>query len=355
MQIKYFFRIIETDTQSVVNIMKSRIIKTTLMVGLACLAIAIVFLTRMLFNMPVKNVMPITVPGPDVSSQPAILSSSIEVGNDSDTGTVKSRNPVKVSRYSTGSDMPTRKVPLTNDSLGKVVFLAGSASVVRRNGSTTLLSMNSDILRMDRIETGPASKLEIRFTDGTVVSQGEKSILVIEDCLYSPDESAQCNFVMRFSRGICRVVTGLIAEINPDRFKVRAKMATVGIRGCDLVFRSTPAINDVYVLDLGKAKSIEILSTANGSGVNNLDTGSEIDIDKSLKREIAVTDPLSLVSITEGKGPEQRTIGIEEARSLITETSRMTPARYELQQKSDGAILKIKPVKLPSDTAERSP
>ena len=326
--------------------MRSKIFKTILICSLFCLAIAITIMTKTLFNMPVTDVKPTATAKPAVNSEPTILGAEIEVGNEPSISTVPVRAPIKVSRYSTGNTQTNMTV--TPDRLGKVIFLAGSASVVSRNGSARLLTANSDIFRMDRIETGPVSKLEIRFSDGTVISQGERSVIVIEDCLYMPDNSSRCNFVLRFSRGICRVVTGFIAEINPDRFKVRAKMATVGIRGCDLIFRSTPTINDIYVLDLGSAKSVEIFTTSNGSSVNNLETGSELDLDSSLKSAITVTNPLLHLSISEGKGPEQHTIGMDEARSLITETSHMTPARYEIQQKADGAILKIKPVKSPA-------
>ena len=326
--------------------MKSKIIKAFLMCGITFLAIAIVVLVRTLFNSSVTELKPINNPNSDL--RPTILNSSIEVGNSPETNLVNAKSPVKVSRYSAGDTQSKTNISAIPDSVGKVIYLAGSASVVSRNGSSRLLSRDSHIFKMDRIEIGPASKLEIRFSDGTIVSQGEKSVIVIEECLYLPDEAERCNFVMRFSRGICRVATGLIAEINPNRFKIRVKMATVGIRGCDLIFRSTPTINDVYVLDLGKAKSVEIFTTSNGSSVNNLETGSELDLDNSVKRNITITDPLSHLSLLEGKGPEQNTIGMDEARSLITETSHMTPARYELQQKADGAILKIKPVKLPT-------
>jgi hypothetical protein len=198
---------------------------------------------------------------------------------------------------------------------------------------------------MDKIETGPKVKIEIKFTDGTVVSSGEKSTLLIEECLYASDSPTSCSFALRFSRGVCRVITGAIAQINPDRFKVRARMATIGIRGCDLVFNSTSVKDSIYVLDIGQAKSIEIDTSNNGSVINDLTSGRTIEIDAKAKRHISITEPQTAVTVTEGKGAEQHYIDMNESRDLISETSHLMPAHYEVQQKANGATLKITPVK----------
>jgi len=211
-----------------------------------------------------------------------------------------------------------------------------------------LLKINADICKMDKIETGANTKLEIKFIDDTVVSPGEKSTIIIEECLYSPANPAKCSFAFRFVRGVCRLLTGHIAHINPDNFKVKTKLATMGIRGCDLVFKNTPVKNSIYVLDVGQSKSIEVDTTVNGTDVIDINTGKELGVDPSVQRHISIKEPQTAVTVTEGQGAEQFSFGKDEERSLITETSHLTPARYELQQKANGATLRITPAAPPA-------
>lgn len=327
--------------------MKLKVSLVLLICGFAVFSGIAFYLTSNLFKMQVISGKPQAIEKKVTPVPKSLADAVIEVGTETDgKARAESRVPPRVSRYAPGQVLPSASVAPVQDTgapVGTVTHLTGVASVVDDAGTAHLLTMRADIFRMDRIETGPNTKLEIKLIDGTVVSQGERSVILIEECVYIPDNPTSCGFVMRFTRGLCRVVTGLITDVNPNRFKVKARMATVGIRGCDLVFKSTPDRNDIYVLDMGRSKSVEVLTTSDGSSVTDPDSGRELDVDNSKKQRITVNQPQNVVSIVRGRGPEEHNIGADEARSLISETSRMTPAHYELQQKSDGAVLKLSP------------
>jgi len=328
--------------------MKLKIMHVILVSGLVILIGIIIILTRALFSMSVPDsTSHKKSPVPAASRPQPVANALIEVGKDSfvnrDKDIAKSLPASAAGSSTTPGKSPAAAT--TSNPIGKVVHLAGTATVTSLTGAARIISLNADIFRGEKIETRSNTKLEIKLTDGTVLSQGENSIIAIDECVYDPSSAPRCSFIMRFMRGTCRVMTGLITDLNPDRFKVRAKMATVGIRGCDLVFKSTDARDDIYILDLGMSKAVTVEASSDGSQLMESDTGKTIPLDPEKKSEFNITEPQTVVSVTRGKGAEQRGIGPEESRGLITETSHLTPARYELQQKADGAVLKISPDK----------
>jgi hypothetical protein len=282
---------------------------------------------------------------------PSFTDSVIEVGNEFEKSTSsKTGLRPKISQHSSTQASKEYQLKRKVEPVGKITHLSGIASVTDQAGKARLLAVDNGILRMDKIETALNAKLEIKFNDGTVISQGEKSVIVIEECIFDAAKPAECCFVLRFVRGICRIVTGLITDINPQRFIVKSRMSTTRIHGCDLVFKSTLSRNDIYVLDMGRAKSINVETTSDGSPVIDTITGRYLPVDENRKSHISITEPQAVVSVVNGKEPEYRNIGMDEARGLITETSNLIPARYELQQKANGAILKIISGKTPDNS-----
>jgi len=323
--------------------MKSRISLVLLICGFAALLGLVVYLTRTLYKIDSQDKTRITaVPAAPARPQAQPLSDAvIEVGKDDSTKDTD-KTP-RAADKTVASDMAIKQSGAEPLYVGKVIYISGTVSATDQLGKARLLALNSDIFRRERIETTPNAKLNIKFTDGTTISQGEKSAIVIDECIYDPVSPEKCCFVGRFTRGICRVVTGLITDINPQRFTIRTKMATVGIRGCELVFKSSSAKDDIYVLELGRAKSVEVQTTSNGTPIMDTTTGGTLPVDKTKMVDMSITDPQTAVTIANGKCPEERKVGAEEARELITEASNLTPARYELLQKADGATLRIAP------------
>jgi len=317
--------------------MKSRIFLVLFICGFAALLGVAVYLTRSLYKTPDRPAK--SKPGVQAPASPetSLTDAVVEVGRTPSQKAVEGEGQSNMLRKSAAGES------FLSMPVGKVVYLSGTATATDQLGKTRVLAPDSEIFQRERIETTPGTKMDIRFTDGTQISQGEKSVIVIDEYLFDPRSAERCSFVGRFTKGICRVVTGLITDINPDRFKVRTKMATVGIRGCDLVFKSNSSKDDIYVLELGRAKSVQIQTTSDGTPVMDPATGRILPVEKFKAVELTVTEPQTAVTITDCKGYEERKISVEESRTLITESSHLAPARYELQQKADGATLRIAP------------
>jgi len=160
-------------------------------------------------------------------------------------------------------------------SIGSIVALTGQATITGVDGEFRMLKLKSPVFLNDKITTGKGSKVQIMFDDDSVLSQGEASEMTIDNYVYSP-EKKNSNCSLKLAKGVFRVITGKITELNPDRFKVRTRMATIGIRGCELGFSLRRDKEDIYILELPKGKSIVIQKMM-------LDQFAKMDVESQVK------------------------------------------------------------------------
>ncbi|MDX1375786.1 MAG: FecR family protein [Burkholderiales bacterium] len=81
----------------------------------------------------------------------------------------------------------------------------------------------------DRLVTGSGALLEIAFRDGTRFTLGSSTEMTVK--AYSAPESAEPSFLAEVTRGVFRVLTGLIARKRPGAVRFVTPTATIGIRG----------------------------------------------------------------------------------------------------------------------------
>jgi len=196
------------------------------------------------------------------------------------------------------------------DPIGTVVAIQGKVTATSAAGKDRDLELAGPIFLNDTIISEPGGKIQIMFDDESVISQGENSEMTIDEYVYSPDEEDDVKSKMSLNKGVFRVVTGKITDLNPDRFKVKTKMATIGIRGCALAFNIKKENEDVYVLELPEGDSIVIQK----SGItSDMITDGTI----SAKNVITILKPNVVVSIRSGEDLTERPITAEEARSIV--------------------------------------
>ncbi|MCV6607664.1 MAG: FecR domain-containing protein, partial [Campylobacterales bacterium] len=122
-------------------------------------------------------------------------------------------------------------VPVQAEPSGKIIKIKGEVFSTK-NGKKTQLSLNSKIFPGSTLETGKDSLARVLFSDGGVIAIGKESSFALEDYFYSENEKrADINF----KRGMFEAISGKIGKSNPDKFKLKAKTATMGIRGTHIV------------------------------------------------------------------------------------------------------------------------
>lgn len=190
--------------------------------------------------------------------------------------------------------------------VGRVSDMEGQVKASAPNGQSRALNVDSEIFLNDRIVTVSKSKVMITLSDESEMSQGENAEMVIDQYVYmtgggKKDDNCAVNLV----QGVFRVITGKIVQLNPERFKVKTKMATIGIRGCDLGFRISVDDEDAYVFDLPAGHSVEIEQTV----------GADPGI--PAKQRLTIQNSGQVVSIVRNKVLKARPFSVDERKRFL--------------------------------------
>jgi len=113
-------------------------------------------------------------------------------------------------------------------SVATVVDKVGSATL-QRAGKTVPLELKAELEEHDTIQTEKNAKVKIFFRDNTAVSLGQNTSFSIDSYLF--DNSAKSDVKFGVVKGFFKTVTGRIGKVAPNRFKLKTKNATIGIRG----------------------------------------------------------------------------------------------------------------------------
>ena len=117
--------------------------------------------------------------------------------------------------------------------IGKITLLEGEA-FVKRGEETLRLNISDSISNNDFIETKTNSKVKITFIDNTIITLGKESSLKIEDYFFDSNNKNSAKTELNVSKGAFHAITGQIGKVNPEKFKLKTKNATIGIRGTEI-------------------------------------------------------------------------------------------------------------------------
>lgn len=115
--------------------------------------------------------------------------------------------------------------------IGTVSLVEGKATILR-NGQTLDANMGDKIENKDVISTQVNSKIKITFIDNTIVTIGKESSLNIEEYIFNTS-TKEAKTELNVLKGAFHTITGEIGKVNPDKFKLKTKSASIGIRGTE--------------------------------------------------------------------------------------------------------------------------
>lgn len=200
--------------------------------------------------------------------------------------------------------------------VGTIVSLKGKATAVEQNGTVRNLEIKSPVFLNDTIKTESESSLQMMFLDESILCLGEKSEMTIDEYVYNPDKKEDNACTLHLGMGVFRAVTAKITALHPERFKVKTRLTTIGIRGCEVVFTITERGENIYVIGLPEGKSIEITLNA-GTDMSAFTSAGIISRDNA----ISIIQAGIMVRIEEDGGATHRLITPQEAIDLIEEIS----------------------------------
>jgi hypothetical protein len=114
--------------------------------------------------------------------------------------------------------------------IGKVSAVVGNANI-ERNNKTLSIKIGSVIEEKDIIRTQANAKVQLIFTDNTIITVGKNSALNINDYLYDTNNPQNSKANFNFFKGAFKTITGQIGKINKKKFKLKTSSASIGIRG----------------------------------------------------------------------------------------------------------------------------
>jgi hypothetical protein len=141
--------------------------------------------------------------------------------------------------------------------VAKVVALKGDA-FVQTEGKDVPITLQTKIYKENVIFTKDNAKVQIIFNDNTVITIGKNSTFKIMDYIFdTKNQNHKAEF--KLMKGAFRIITGTIGKIAPERFKLRSKTATIGIRGTQILSNVEVSGDTIYCTE-GKITINSILT-----------------------------------------------------------------------------------------------
>jgi hypothetical protein len=116
---------------------------------------------------------------------------------------------------------------------GAAKVVQGDVRVSSATGERTL-KPGDRITVADRLTTGDGGSASVVLRDGTTLVVGPKSQLQLKDFAFN-STTHEGSVKVSLLQGTLRMITGLIAKLNPASVSVETDTITMGVRGTDFI------------------------------------------------------------------------------------------------------------------------
>jgi len=161
----------------------------------------------------------------------------------------------------------------------RVEKLNGVVEAVAANQPPRRLAAGAQVASGERIQVGPDSNVTLLFRDESRFELGARGVMVVDrfEMGKKPEEET---FTTRILKGSFRFVTGLIAKKRPTSMQVELTVATIGIRGTNVVGEVDDTSARVILLepedDPKRSTSVEVANQFGKVVIDQPGYGTEI-------------------------------------------------------------------------------
>lgn len=142
--------------------------------------------------------------------------------------------PVSADNGSSGTlfagNLQVAPVDPTNQQVGVVVGVQGSATITHINQSPQAIVVNAPVFMNDVIQTGAGAKVLILFCDNTEINISANNHLVIDPYVYTPGSSFNQQSNYGLLKGVFQYISGLIGKRDPANPGIEEPISYIGIR-----------------------------------------------------------------------------------------------------------------------------
>lgn len=191
--------------------------------------------------------------------------------------------------------------------IAKISTIVGDA-MIQRGTKEFKVNLGTLLEKNDIITTKSNSKLQIIFNDNTIVTVGKSSKFNINDYIFDEKTPQNSKTDFQLLKGTFRVITGKIGKINRDKFKLKVKSATIGIRGTNFIVRL-------------ERQGFYVTVTDGGVYITHPDApGEKVLVDKNETAKV-VDGKIEVYKITIKKKDEESSLEIEDEDSNYEDSS----------------------------------
>lgn len=123
--------------------------------------------------------------------------------------------------------------------IGLIKVQSGDVGI-ERQGARIAAAVGVPVDRGDRIVTGGDGSVGVSFADGSILSAGPRSVLVLD--AFSYDSTTRVgHFDVSIKRGTLSAISGKLVAQTPGAMKVRTPSAVLAVRGTEFVVHVDPA------------------------------------------------------------------------------------------------------------------
>ncbi|MEQ1890402.1 MAG: FecR domain-containing protein [Alphaproteobacteria bacterium] len=129
-------------------------------------------------------------------------------------------------------------------SVGVAAGVVGAVNVSEGERTASEPVMTGMAMQMrDRVKSQQDGRVQLLLMDQTVFTIGPNSDLVIDEFVYDP-ASGVGRVSANFTKGMMRYVSGRIGAQDPQGITIKARDATIGVRGTALFVMDDPTLGD---------------------------------------------------------------------------------------------------------------
>ncbi|THB62924.1 MAG: hypothetical protein D6E12_18220 [Desulfovibrio sp.] len=152
--------------------------------------------------------------------------------------------------------------------VGWVQAAEGEVLITSPGQTPRAAERNMPVYNRDEIATSQDASVQIVFMDDCLVSLGENSRMQLSHISFDQTAPQQALFDVDFLQGAFGVVSGRIAEENPEAFQVDSPLAFIGIRGTEFV-SLVEAGQETHALFTGGPVLVTTAGQGDSSAVSN--------------------------------------------------------------------------------------
>lgn len=140
-----------------------------------------------------------------------------------------------------GALLAAVSTPVRAELAANVHFVSGYVAATAAGAGARQLAKGDGVHRGDRVDTADNGRVQMRFTDGGLVSLMPNSTFSVDEYWHDGGPNEDASLVFGLLKGGLRTVTGTIGQVQHDQYELKTPVATLGIRGTEYVAVLMPA------------------------------------------------------------------------------------------------------------------